>query len=348
MSNYTGYRCPVCGKAFEQGDDVVVCPDCGTPHHRACYRSLGHCIHEDKHSAGQQWSPEPAPQESVSSQATVLCPRCGSHNPAGNIFCQVCSYQLTAGQVPGAPFPGSPAPDAQQGYRRAGQEPARQGPAPGGNSAGLPQWFLQNIFSELEEGPELSPGISRRDVCDFVGPNGYLFLMRFQQLMEPGPRLSVNWSAFLFSFFYCFYRKMYRLGAVLLGIVLLSLVPVFVTILPLCSELIAEYGTLTVDAFAILNSPSFQQFDKAFSIFMTVVLTVNLFCGFFFNKLYCRRVFREIRTTQEHGHFSSGSPEYHYALAHRGGVNTNAVLVAVCTLLVLYILAGIGLSYQFM
>lgn len=345
MSNYTGYRCPVCGKAFQQEDDVVVCPDCGTPHHRACYHSLGHCVHEDRHSDGQQWSPEPADPDPAPSQATILCPRCASHNPAGNIFCQVCGHQLTAGQVPGAPGP-APAPEGQQGYRRADQEPVIPDIMPG--PAALPQWFLRNIFSELEEGPELCPGVSRRDVCDYVGPNSFIFLMRFQQLLQPGVHLSINWSAFLFSFFYCFYRKMYRVGVALLGVILLALVPVFSAAVPLCGELLAEYGTLTVDAFAIINSPSFQQFDRAFSFFTMVVLLVSAFCGVFFNKLYCRRVLREIRATQEKGHFSSGSPEYHYALAHRGGVNTNAVLVAVCTLLVLYILAGVGLSYQFM
>ena len=58
MSNYTGYHCPVCGKAFVQGDDVVVCPDCGAPHHRECYRRLGHCALEDKHASGAQWQPQ--------------------------------------------------------------------------------------------------------------------------------------------------------------------------------------------------------------------------------------------------------------------------------------------------
>ena len=63
MSNYTGYRCPVCGKAFAQGDDVVVCPDCGAPHHRECYRSLGRCAYEEKHAAGEAWSPATAAGE---------------------------------------------------------------------------------------------------------------------------------------------------------------------------------------------------------------------------------------------------------------------------------------------
>lgn len=68
----------MCGKAFVQGDDIVVCPDCGTPHHRACYRSLGHCANEAQHATGEQWSPAAgaeAGEDSAQTDATVLCPR---------------------------------------------------------------------------------------------------------------------------------------------------------------------------------------------------------------------------------------------------------------------------------
>ncbi len=351
MSNYTGYRCPVCGKAFAPGDDVVVCPDCGTPHHRECYRSLGRCAQEDKHAAGEQWSPAPSPEDipAAGGQATLLCPRCGSHNPAGNIFCQVCGHQLTAGQVPGQPVP--PPPGPQQGYRPFGQEEAPrqdQGFGPGAAGCGdTPQWF-RNIFPELGDDQELAPGVTNRDVCYYVGPNSFVFLLRFQRLLQPGFKISVNWSAFFFSFFYCFYRKMYKLGALLLAIVAGSMVPVFWAAYPLFAEIWAEYGTLTMDALYALSSPAAQQFASAAMLFRTVSLLVSLFCGFFFNSLYCRRACQEIRTVRETGHFSSGSPEYRYALAHRGGVNLNAVLVAVCTLMVFYIIGCVGLTYQLM
>ncbi len=76
MSNYTGYRCPVCGKAFAQGDDVVVCPDCGAPHHRECYRSLGRCAYEEKHAAGEAWSPATAAgeEEGAPQQPAAILP----------------------------------------------------------------------------------------------------------------------------------------------------------------------------------------------------------------------------------------------------------------------------------
>ena len=63
---YTGIPCAACKKPFEDGDDIVVCPECGTPYHRACYKELGHCIHEQRHAEGYLWQPpKTAPGPSV-------------------------------------------------------------------------------------------------------------------------------------------------------------------------------------------------------------------------------------------------------------------------------------------
>ena len=36
MIDYTGLECPICGEKFTAQDDIVVCPECGAPYHRAC------------------------------------------------------------------------------------------------------------------------------------------------------------------------------------------------------------------------------------------------------------------------------------------------------------------------
>lgn len=64
---YTNEACPVCGKNFEAEDDIVVCPLCGTPHHRDCYKKNGECGNAEMHSEGFVW----APTQEVKSEATA-------------------------------------------------------------------------------------------------------------------------------------------------------------------------------------------------------------------------------------------------------------------------------------
>ena len=60
---YTGEKCPVCGKNFVEGDDIVVCPVCGTPHHRDCYNLHNACANEGLHAENFEWKPEAKAEE---------------------------------------------------------------------------------------------------------------------------------------------------------------------------------------------------------------------------------------------------------------------------------------------
>lgn len=55
MPNFENHSCPVCKNIFEQEDDIVVCPVCGTPHHRACYQLSGHCVNAGLHAANYDY-----------------------------------------------------------------------------------------------------------------------------------------------------------------------------------------------------------------------------------------------------------------------------------------------------
>ena len=60
MDNYFRYsyeKCPICEKEFANDDDIVVCPLCGTPHHRDCYKKNGECSNFDEHNKGFRWAP---------------------------------------------------------------------------------------------------------------------------------------------------------------------------------------------------------------------------------------------------------------------------------------------------
>ncbi len=79
MSNkdfrFTNEKCLVCNKTFEENDDIVVCPHCGTPHHRECYKENAKCANHEKHSENFRWEPDFVPfVEEKKAEDTVQIP----------------------------------------------------------------------------------------------------------------------------------------------------------------------------------------------------------------------------------------------------------------------------------
>lgn len=56
MSRFENKLCPVCRSRFNEKADTVVCPVCGTPHHRVCYLINNKCALENLHESGWSWN----------------------------------------------------------------------------------------------------------------------------------------------------------------------------------------------------------------------------------------------------------------------------------------------------
>ncbi len=68
--NYTGKICDGCREPFNDGDDIVVCPICGTPQHRSCYEKNHKCVNEYLHSTDFTWTdPDEEKQKAEAEQA---------------------------------------------------------------------------------------------------------------------------------------------------------------------------------------------------------------------------------------------------------------------------------------
>ena len=82
MFFYEGYICPVCKEPLRDGEDIVSCPQCGAPHHRACWQQTGHCFFDADHGTEHQWSREAAErvQESAPVPPENRCAQCGADN----------------------------------------------------------------------------------------------------------------------------------------------------------------------------------------------------------------------------------------------------------------------------
>lgn len=67
--DYTGKICDGCREPLEKDEDIVVCPECGTPQHRSCYEKNNRCVNEYLHSPDFVWTdPEPKTDEPQKAQ----------------------------------------------------------------------------------------------------------------------------------------------------------------------------------------------------------------------------------------------------------------------------------------
>ena len=72
MFNFKGCNCVACRQPLKPEDDIVVCPDCGAPYHRACYEKLGRCQFEAQHGPDFEW--QPSPEERPAPEPEPLSP----------------------------------------------------------------------------------------------------------------------------------------------------------------------------------------------------------------------------------------------------------------------------------
>lgn len=215
MANYTGKKCISCGNLFSEGDDIVVCPDCGTPYHRDCYQKEGACINTALHESGISWG-----ESAQSSEETIRCIRCGYESASDKIFCEKCGTPLIKGQeTEERPFNGynQSKEDAQ------GESGATFNPFGGGASGtdNTNEQQTQNQFAPFptpmvfDRNSEID-GIKLDDYAKYVKTNPLPFLSNFVRFGKFGRKVSLNIPAFLFPNVYFFFRKMTLIGIVML------------------------------------------------------------------------------------------------------------------------------------
>ncbi|MGN0631745.1 MAG: RING finger protein [Ruminococcus sp.] len=184
MADYRNCTCIACRNKFEPDDDIVVCPECGTPYHRDCWNENGHCINTELHENGGSWK---NPETSESEDKRVICPSCGKSNPEGSTFCIQCGKNINENRWNAN---GNSAGDEQEnGYRG-----------------------MFGIFGDAcgHENPhEDMGGAELEEVKNFVGKNVPYFVMRFRYFRDSKKKLAPNFVCMLFPQFWFAYRKMW-------------------------------------------------------------------------------------------------------------------------------------------
>ena len=203
IMEYNNYKCPVCSKPFEKDEDIVVCPECGTPHHRDCYDSLGHCFYEEKHNSN--FSFDSVKKENSHDENKVICPVCQKDNPKGNRLCIYCGADLprdTKDESKNAytpPFTVENTEETQKSSQPQGT------PFPG---------VVFDPMAGLKGDADVGNSVTVDEVTKFTKNNAPFYARLFSQINNSG-RSRFSFVGFIFGGGWLLYRKMYKIGAVI-------------------------------------------------------------------------------------------------------------------------------------
>ncbi len=316
-------KCSVCEKNFEEKDDVVVCPECGTPYHRECYIKNGACVFEKEHANGFEYAPPKTEKEGA------RCANCGADNKSINLFCEHCGSPLRNQDDETHKFNGVNAGGVQNNGNQSGnfnngQSPnggAQNGGANGQNSPinfsfGSGQIATPfGVYMQGAGGDKEIDGIKASEWAKFIGNSAPYYLYQFQRMDAPTNKFKITfcWSALFFSTFYFAYRKMYSWA-------LLSALGAFIVNIPSTLSMLSTFG---VGFAADVSSAALTNLA-----FICSILSWGLsafFCFFSFY-LYRQHAARKIKKSKEKNLSES---DYFHELEKTGGTSFISIAVVV-------------------
>ena len=236
MSRFENKLCPVCRERFRDGDDIAVCPECGTPHHRACYLKQNRCGLYELHSEGYVWNGR-LPDEPLQSIMTQPLPAAVPASP--QVPEPVDRKMSNLDDDPDAEEHAAASNDTDNktvSEDDRGKKLEIFGlPDPSSDMFGDmgdmgisgPIKELYDMVSDDSKGED---GVSMQELIAYTGTSIWHYGRAFKAFRSPkGKRrlTSFNLCSGLFSPVFQFYRKMDFLGVVLL---VLSMLPAFLII----------------------------------------------------------------------------------------------------------------------
>ncbi len=299
MPNFVGQPCTSCRSILTEQDNIVVCPECGSPYHKECYKNEGRCVNTALHESGRSWQPEvvlSAGEESSSDDliiehTTVACKNCGTENDSENAFCKQCGAPINMEKAAGAI------------YQRMKQDDE----ADSRGFGGMPFIDIRPINKETDV-----DGNTVGEYTKYVGKSFYYYIPKFLRFSKNN-NISMNFSAMFFPEFYFFYRKMIPEGIVMLIAKILLSIP---------SAIYLVYTYSGNMAPSILEQQWYVGFNNV-TYFLSYA--VSFACGLFANRLYYRKAKNDLdkikSTIMEEGSRSS-------AIASAGGTSWIYVIAA--------------------
>lgn len=315
MADYNSINCPICDKRFTAEDDIVVCPVCGAPHHRDCWKEHGKCQFEELHEEGFVWKrprmefSQKSEEDASSSDRPVACIRCGTVNEAGRLFCKNCGVMLS-----------------DNSHRENVFE----------NNTPRPIIIDFNDPLGGVKPDENFDGVSAKNLAEFIGRGSNYFIRIFKLFKDRSSKIFFNAFAFVFTGCWFISKKMYGLGfslvAVMFGLkcsqiffIQKYLAPVYDVIKDMTQQESYAY-MLTLSPFELIK----MMLPYAFIAASWVIM---LLCGLFANLLYKKYCIKSIKSVK-----NSDESVLSAVKEKKGGVN---MIMAVSVYISSYLLSSL-------
>lgn len=346
---FSGVKCVYCNNAFTENDDVVVCPECGSPHHRDCWKEKGECANTHLHEDGFSWifpeelkpKEEKKPDPKTASptdfrfkngENAVVCPHCQALNYGNDALCIKCRKPLNGEN--------KDIPHDERTERYLDEE---------------------NMYDYYERFGGLRPdimidGIPALEYVDYIGEKkSGKYLRRFATMERFDRKISVSICALFFGPVWFLYRKMFKEGLIyMLAILILTGVQAWCSITEPIKEFYTEVGTLYS---GIMNGEiSLDEFDELLEeleenvtninstqtdqakyvigeIANALTLVLNLAMAFVANYLYKRKIQADIMKIRTE---CSDMPTYRRTLHERGGVSVGGLIIGLLLVGLIY------------
>lgn len=234
---YENEICQGCGKIMHENEDIVVCPECGTPQHRECYNAEHKCVNEHLHEDGFEWRAKHSDDKKEEligedkAQEKIICPFCRYENDADAKECENCGQPFEL-------FGRSILPNGEQNYPSIEQEsrefeytykppfeveapkegenqyhaPIGDGFAPSGEAGESFNFNGYVLHNEID-------GIKNKDLTLYLRTNVPKYHEKFTKIQNG--KKTFNWAAFFFMPYWFFYRKLVKPGIIFMSLTLL-------------------------------------------------------------------------------------------------------------------------------
>ncbi len=274
MSRYIGKKCVICDNAFSKTDDIVVCPDCGTPYHRDCYAAAGKCVADGLHEKGISWH-----DFQVETGNILVCKNCSHENMPDSLFCEKCGKPTKMQDIP----------------ENQPNKPNKPFVVINGKNVPAEFAFMFDEYCGLSPEEDFE-GVKLKEIADFVGPNKHYYLPIFKVMKDSNRKFSMNLPAIIFPHYYFAYRKMYLpMIVALISYILLEINMQFEYIKDsstLIYKLVSRDPKLLEAMLNFTNSDTYA-FVSGLVFYIGLALSVIFAC--FSNWLYYRHCIRKIK-----------------------------------------------------